>query len=1088
MSDSAKYQELKAAIAGLEAQRSTLGDQVLEPALAALRAQLAALDQAKAGAASEERKVVTIVFADIAGFTALSETMDAEDVRALMNACFDQLVPVVRRYDGTIDKFIGDQIMALFGAPIAHEDDAERALRCALEMREALDAFNQSHQTALALHIGINTGPVVAGHVGSKERQDYSVMGDAVNLAARLEDASAIGEILAGPATHKQTAKLFEFSALPPIELKGKAQPVPVYRLLGLNAAPRPVRGIEGLRAPLTGRAAELKQLQAAIAHCQTGSGKIIALVGQAGLGKSRLLQELRRSTTGNILWAEGSGLPFTSGTAYWLCRQLLCSLISADSAAGPEQIRAALIDSIARYAVESPQETQRYLERLLDVSPDSSGSENDLQFVSPENLQRRMIESLVGLVRACCAKVPLVAVWEDLHWSDPSSLEVLEALCALPANHQLIILLTSRPDEGLAPAKIAELEQEHPLTFQRLDLAPLNRSESASLIHQLLKLDDLPESLTEHVLPRAEGNPFFLEELIRSFIDTGRIKIEHGRAVALKEIQAVDIPDTIQAVLSARIDRLNLTEKQTLQMASVVGRDFSKDLLSELVQKDDVSMADLEAPLQVLLAREFILQNEAASDYRFTHAITHSVAYKSLLLSRRARLHRLLAETMEVTFADRIPENAGTLGFHYDRGGIAEKALHFYVLAAERAKASFANAEAATFYRSALAQITPSQADRAELVSRLNEQLGEVLERQGFHEDARAAFARAIEAASVNDVVTHARLIRKSGATFTGERRFAEMGSHFDAAEAKLGSKPTSPEDAWWTEKLQNQLDQMFLLYWHGEAARMQELATRYRDAFEQYATPTQHGKFFQLLALALLTGSHYQPSQECLELAAKAAAQERGPVDFPDLTHFRFVVGLVNFNARNYSEAIKHCGEALQMAERCGDVLLQARAGTYLTAAHRCAGHVADTMRRGAQALALARKLKMVEYIAMTEANLAWASWAEGDESKAQQLAADALEQWHVMEDPYGFDWMALWPVIAISVRAQKWADALGYVEALFGPNQHPLPEKLASTARDVLAAADNKDLLPDRLTKALDAASELGQLTAPVQAQDV
>src|SRR5438874_10207031 len=232
MADSdAKIEKLSAAISSLESQRQILGDAVVDPAIEALREQLAQLKTASSS--TDERKLVTIVFADVSGFTALSETLDPEKVRELINACFDWLVPVVQKYDGTIDKFIGDEIMALFGAPIAHEDDAERALRAALEMMDAIAAFNHANGTELALHAGINTGLVVAGQIGGHDRRDYSVMGDAVNLAARLEDASSVGEIFVGPATYRLTKQLFDFEPVPPLTLKGKEAPVEVRRLLG---------------------------------------------------------------------------------------------------------------------------------------------------------------------------------------------------------------------------------------------------------------------------------------------------------------------------------------------------------------------------------------------------------------------------------------------------------------------------------------------------------------------------------------------------------------------------------------------------------------------------------------------------------------------------------------------------------------------------------------------------------------------------------------------------------------------------------------------------------------------------------------
>src|SRR3954454_8958312 len=324
--------QLASAIASLEAQRGTLGDSVVEPAVAALRQNLAQLESASLGSdTAEERKIVTILFADVSGFTALSEQKDPEEVRSLINGCFEHLVPVVQKFGGTIDKFIGDEIMALFGAPVAHEDDAERAVRTALELMEAMTTFNQGHATDLNLHIGINTGAVIAGNIGSTGRRDYSVMGDAVNLAARLEDASPDGQIFVGPRTYAQTSGIFEYEKIPPLNLKGKTTPVDIYRLGGLRAKAKRARGIEGLRASLIGREAELAKMLSALAAVQNGFGGLLSIVGEAGLGKSRLLAEARAALEESITWAEGRALSYTSGMSYWLARAVLHGLLRVE-------------------------------------------------------------------------------------------------------------------------------------------------------------------------------------------------------------------------------------------------------------------------------------------------------------------------------------------------------------------------------------------------------------------------------------------------------------------------------------------------------------------------------------------------------------------------------------------------------------------------------------------------------------------------------------------------------------------------------------------------------------------------------------
>ncbi|MCP4541542.1 MAG: AAA family ATPase [Chloroflexi bacterium] len=317
---------LEAAIAQLEAQRATLGDAVVDAMIAAARKELTALDETPAStqALEGERKLVTIMFADISGFTAMAETMDPEAVRDLMNACFERLVPVVEKYEGTVDKFIGDEIMALFGAPLAHENDPERALRAALEMMDALIEFNAERSTDLGLHFGINTGLVIAGGLGTRGRQEYSVMGDAVNLAARLEDASKRGEIFVGPDTYRLTAPLFEFEVLEPIQVKGKVEPLQIYRLVGLKTEPGHVRGLEtkGISSPLVGRDTEFMALNACIERLMNGQGGIVSVIGEAGVGKSRLMAEIRDTASAiPLTWLEGRTLSFGQTISYWRYR-----------------------------------------------------------------------------------------------------------------------------------------------------------------------------------------------------------------------------------------------------------------------------------------------------------------------------------------------------------------------------------------------------------------------------------------------------------------------------------------------------------------------------------------------------------------------------------------------------------------------------------------------------------------------------------------------------------------------------------------------------------------------------------------------
>ena len=562
-----KVRELRAAIAGLEAQRSVLGDSVVEPAVTALRQQLAELEaRLRALATEEERKIVTILFADVSGFSALSEKLDPEEVRNLINACFERLVPIVEKYQGTVDKFMGDEIMALFGAPGAHENDPERALRAALEMMAAVTAFNRENATDVGIHVGVNTGPVIAGEIGARGRRDYSVIGDAVNLAARLQEASHYGEIYVGPNTHRQAAALFDFETLPPLKLQGKGKSVEVHRLIGLKKAPGAPRGIEGLRAPLIGRQSELAEIQSAFHKLRSGVGTILAIVGEAGLGKSRLIADAFRST--DIPWAEGRALAYTEGMSYWMARDVLRALLGTNTDASPEEIEQALRSSIEQTAPAKMNEIYPYLGRLLEV-PLPAETEEQIKFLTGEALQTRILRGFKHYIRARATREPLILFLEDLHWCDPSSFRVLETLVPLIKEVPLLLLLAYRPDRDFVSQLQERTRAAGVKSYRVLELSPLTREESRSLIQSLLKIENLPEKMRALILDRAEGNPFFLEELLRSLLESGTVVIENGHAIATGAIEAMNVPETVQSLLTARIDGLDTEKKQTLQNAS---------------------------------------------------------------------------------------------------------------------------------------------------------------------------------------------------------------------------------------------------------------------------------------------------------------------------------------------------------------------------------------------------------------------------------------------------------------------------------------------------------------------------------------
>jgi ABC-type oligopeptide transport system substrate-binding subunit/class 3 adenylate cyclase len=680
--------QLEAAIAVLEAQRAILGDAVVEAAIAPMREKLATLARAEAlrPELEGERKLVTIMFADISGFTTLAETMDPEAVRDLMNACFERLVPVIEKYDGTVDKFIGDEIMALFGAPVAHENDPERALRAALEMMDALAEFNAERGTDLGMHIGVNTGLVIAGALGTRGRQEYSVMGDAVNLAARLEDASERGEIFVGPDTYRLTAPLFKFEPLELIQVKGKAKPVPVYRLLAPKIVPAKVRGIAGLESPLVGRQAEFHALQEAIERLQAGVGGIVTLVGEAGLGKSRLVAEVRAARDeGQGGWVEGRCLSYGTSIAYLLWLD-------------------ALRERVRTLCPEHFESIYPYLGRLMSL-PLTPGAEAMVRDLDGESLKASTFCAVETLVEYSARQRPLAVICEDLHWADPTSIELLEQLLALTDRVPLLFICIFRPETEHGCWRVKETA--HRCYCHRhadLWLDPLSFAESQILVGNLLRVEGLPQKLRERILSRAEGNPFYVEEIIRSLMNNGAIVRDEatGRWQATQDATDIAIPDTLHGVLMARIDRLQEDTKRVLQVAAVIGRVFFYRVLAEIAREE----RELDGHLLTLQREEMIREQARVPEleYIFKHHLTQEAAYNGLLKKERRVFHRQVAEALERLFPERVEEPVGLLAHHWERAEEPEKATEYLLRAGDQARVAYAHQEAIDYYRRALA------------------------------------------------------------------------------------------------------------------------------------------------------------------------------------------------------------------------------------------------------------------------------------------------------------------------------------------------------------------------------------------------
>ncbi len=544
-----------------------------------------------------ERKIVTSVFADVVGSTSLAEKMDPDDWTAIMNQAFDRISPAIYKYEGTIARLMGDAVLAFFGAPIAHEDDPVRAIHAALDLLQAAREFaveaKRTYGVDFAMRVGLNTGPVVVGEVGSDLKYEYTAMGDAINLAARMQSAAKPMTVLISEHTHKFVAPIFDFNDLGDIDIKGKAEPVRVFEVIGVKAAPGKLRGLAGLESPMVGRDSELTALLQASSAIQAGLGRAVVIVGEPGLGKSRLIAEWKTKLMAqpanpktDIDWAEGHCLSYGQGLAYHLLIDLVRSLIDVPAAASEPETRSALEKMCKDLFNTTALDVYPYLGHLLSLQLEGDALER-VRLLDPQALQTQYLAALRSLFRALAAKDPLALILDDIHWADPSSTDLLIKLLPLATEARILFCYITRPDRDSPGWKIVAAARETlGAGLTELTLNPLSDSDSRQLVSNLLEIESLPEAVRTLILKKAEGNPFFVEEVIRMLIDRNAITKKERGWVAEKTIETIDIPDNLQGLLLARIDRLPEDVRRTLRVASVIGRQFSVEVLEQVLKQ----------------------------------------------------------------------------------------------------------------------------------------------------------------------------------------------------------------------------------------------------------------------------------------------------------------------------------------------------------------------------------------------------------------------------------------------------------------------------------------------------------------------
>jgi len=641
-----------------------------------------------------ERKLVTVFFADVANYTSISENLDPEEVHQIMDGCFKILMDEIHKYEGTINQFTGDGVMALFGAPVAHEDHAQRACYAALSIQKATGEYGgkikKDTGVDFKMRIGLNSGPVIVGSIGDDLRMDYTAVGDTTNLASRMESAASPGNVLVSKNTHRLAKDFFEFETLAKIEMKGKEEPQEAYRLLRTSEVDTRFKAsvVKGLTR-FVGRKNSMSALMEVYEKARSGTGQVVGIVGEAGVGKSRLLLEFRnRTIQDQYKYLEGRCLHYGGSMAYLPILDILRSYFEIKEGEREYVIKKKmkekilLLDQKLEYTLPS-------FHDLLSLKVD----DEEYLKLKPQVKREKTFEAIRDLFSRESQNRPLILTVEDHHWIDKTSEEFLDYLIGWLANARMMLILLYRPEYTHQWGSKS--------CYSKIGLTQLTTKSSAELVQAMLEDGEVAPELKELVIGRAGGNPLFMEEFTGSLLENGSIEKQDKKYVLTKKISEIQVPDTIQGIIAARIDRVEESLKRIMQVASVIGREFAFSILQIITGMRE----ELKSHLLNLQGLEFIYEKQLFPEleYIFKHAITQEVAYNSLLIKRRREIHEKIGNAIEALYMARLEEFYEILAYHYQRSDNREKAAEYLIMAAKKAAYRFASEEAMAFSEEAL-------------------------------------------------------------------------------------------------------------------------------------------------------------------------------------------------------------------------------------------------------------------------------------------------------------------------------------------------------------------------------------------------
>ncbi len=1035
----------------------------------------------------DERRPVTILFVDIVGSTALAERLDAEDWKAIVDPALAGFAAAIERHEGHVAQLLGDGLLAMFGAPVAHEDDPMRAVRAGLQLIATLaerpisaDA-GTGPPVALRARVGICSGEVVVGAVGGSGHREYLAVGDAVNVAARLQSAAAPMTVLVDEQTFRRVATEVEGRERGGLRLAGKADEVRAVEVVAVRddrARGRPVRA----HAPFVGREAELAALQAAAGRLRQGTGVVIRISGEPGLGKTRLVAEWRRSA------GEGARSPG------WI--QVGCRTTGRDL---PYDVAAALVrgalgipdgagDVAARRALRRvmPQLGERdaapLLAWLVGLAP-TRAEAVVLARLEGRTRQVRAAGALRALLEALARRAPLVAVVEDAHWIDPSSAELLAVALEAVRNAPVVIAVTLRPEAAPGVERLARGIAELPAAAHvEVELPALGDAAQAALETGLLGGGTMPQALGDLVRNRCDGNPLFIEELVAVLLDRDELRLHEGTWTLTAEGN-MPVPPGLLGLLVARLDALPGPVRRLALIGSVLGRSAPLTTIRAVAaaagEPEAAAVGDPVGAAGGLLAATGD-RNEVVA---FRHALVHDAAYSMLARRDRSRLHGAVARHLEgeATAAGRLGEAAAALSRHFALAGDHAPAARHARLAAERAADQYANAEALALYQVAVDNLQARLATAGDGdAAAIRAELAELLSRQGLLEMLDGRYQEGVRLrreslalVPLEPSVTRAVALMRLASSISSMHDYDEENRLHVDAEATLEAVLGGRDAAWWSAWIDIRSERASLAYWRGRTDELADHLAALEEPVRACATTEQRVTYEDMWVLYLHRRDAFAPSAEVIAHARASYDADIVSDRLDTVAWAHFGLGFALVFDRDVEEAIDHLRRALEMAPRVSDALLEARAATYLAVAFRLAGRAGDAALATERGIEVSRRLDIDQYVAAGLANRAWLHLLEGDVAGARELATSAASLWPA-EPPLPLRWLDAWPAIAADMALGEPEVAVPRCRLLLERGQWPPAPPVADALRAVVVAADARsaDLRP-LIGQALDLA---------------